>query len=54
MIPETWRPNDLRNADLKWYVLGQIIVYLRDKHSLLGKTYNRIFERLVDLKGETR
>lgn len=51
MNPETRRPNDLRNANILWYILGQYTSYMDYKHRLLSTFYHKVFAYLVDKKG---
>lgn len=46
-----YKPKDLRNASLAWFVLGQFLYYQSEKHNLLCHTYIRIFKKLVNSKG---
>lgn len=48
---DLYKPNDLRNADLKWYTIGQIVNYMDYKHRLLSTFYHKLFAYLVQKKG---
>lgn len=48
---DSYRQNDLRNAKLLWFVLGQFVYYQFDKHRQLAHAYYRIFTYLVREKG---
>ena len=49
---QLFKPNDLRNANLLWYVVGQFLYYHSEKHNLLMHIYHRMYENLVHFKGE--
>lgn len=48
---DSYRQNDLRNANLLWFAFGQFVYYQFEKHRQLARTYKRVFEHLVDTKG---
>lgn len=48
---DSYKQNDLRNANFLWFTLGQFVYYQFEKHRQLGHVYHRIFEYLVKAKG---
>ena len=48
---DVYKPNDLRNANILWFSLGQFAYYKSEKHMLLSEAYNRIFMHLIRVKG---
>lgn len=48
---DSYKQNDLRNANLLWFTLGQFVYYQNEKYRQLSYVYQRIFEYIVKTKG---